>query len=222
MNAITSNRYIRQKDIIPSDRLAQFRPIVVGCGAVGSLVVRQLAHIGCPDIAICDFDTVDEVNLACQGFLETDLCETKVDALARHIAEINSHCHVNIINRRFSRSRDDDYDVVFCCVDSIQTRELIWRAVKDKAAGFFDARLKGGDSIRILSATDEQSRKHYPGTLFSAEQVQQGACTAKMTIYGAYVAAGLLISRYAQFLRRFPITDCDFMLNLTACELSAS
>jgi hypothetical protein len=41
-----------------------------------------------------------------------------------------------------------------------------------------------------------------------------------MTIYGAFVAAGLLVSQYSLFLRKFPICDPDIMINLASMELA--
>jgi molybdopterin/thiamine biosynthesis adenylyltransferase len=215
-------RYIRQGDILPAARMAQLKVMVIGCGAVGSLIAKQLAHIGQPHVTLCDFDTVDEVNLCCQGFTEADLGQNKVDAVARAMVAINGTLanQINPINARFRKSDGIKHDVIFCCVDKIDTRKFIFNAVKDSSQAFFDARVKGGDSIRILSATDAKSRAHYAATLFAPEEVQAGECTAKMTIYGAFVAAGLLVSQYSLFLRRFPICDPDIMINLAGMELA--
>ena len=216
-------RYMRQGDILPAARMAQLKVMVIGCGAVGSLIAKQLAHIGQTHVTLCDFDTVDEVNLCCQGFIDADLGQNKVDAVAEAMVQINSTLRggqINPINARFRKSDGIKHDVIFCCVDKIDTRKFIFNAVKDSSLAFFDARVKGGDSIRILSATDAKSRAHYAATLFAPEEVQAGECTAKMTIYGAFVAAGILMSRYSLFLRRFPICDPDVMINLAGMELA--
>jgi hypothetical protein len=71
--------------------------------------------------------------------------------------------------------------------------------------------------LRILTACDLASRKHYPTTLFAPEEAYVGACTAKTTIYCANIAAGLMLSQFAKWLRRLPV-EPDLRLNLLTGE----
>ena len=73
--------------------------------------------------------------------------------------------------------------------------------------------------LRILTACDTESRRHYPTTLFHAEEAFVGACTAKTTIYCANIAAGLMIVQFTKYLRQLPV-EADLQLNLLASELS--
>ncbi len=57
-------RYSRQKDIVPADRLAECKATVIGVGAIGRQVALQLTAMGVPWLQIIDFDTVEESNLA--------------------------------------------------------------------------------------------------------------------------------------------------------------
>src|SRR5688572_11518435 len=101
----------------------------------------------------------------------------------------------------FLRRSMDVGKVVFCCVDSIQTRSHIWQSVQDRASLFCDTRMSA-EVLRVLTAADEASRQHYPTTLFAQEQAYAGSCTAKSTIYCANVAAGLMLSQFSRWLRR--------------------
>lgn len=74
--------------------------------------------------------------------------------------------------------------------------------------------------LRILTACDFESRRHYPTTLFDAADAFAGSCTAKTTIYCANIAAGLMIAQFTKYLRQLPI-EPDIHLNLLASELSA-
>lgn len=107
---------------------------------------------------------------------------------------------------------------VLCCVDKIDARRLIWQAVKNKVNCFFDARMSA-EVLRVLTACDFESRKHYPATLFHAEEAYVGPCTAKTTIYCANIAAGLMVAQFAKYLRQLHV-DCDVQVNLLASELS--
>ena len=88
---------------------------------------------------------------------------------------------------RFRRSTEIG-NMLFCCVDKIEVRQLIWQAVKDRVNCFIDGRMTA-ETIRVLTSCDFESRKRYPTTLFSAEQAYTGPCTAKTTIYCANIAA---------------------------------
>jgi sulfur carrier protein ThiS adenylyltransferase len=74
--------------------------------------------------------------------------------------------------------------------------------------------------LRVLVAHDVASRRHYPTTLFAAEEAYAGSCTAKTTIYCANVAAGFMLAQFAKWLRRLPI-DPDVTLNLLTAEVTS-
>ncbi len=211
------NRYSRQQDIIPADRLAACKASVIGVGAVGRQVVLQLTAMGIPWLQIIDFDVVEPSNLASQGYLEDDLDKFKVDATTDLCRKINSGLEIHVVSERFRRSTDVG-NVVFCAVDSIDTRRLIWDSVKDKVNCFCDGRMTA-ETLRILTAYDCESRQHYPTTLFRANEAFVGSCTAKATIYCANIAAGLMIAQFTKYLRQLPI-DPDIQLNLLASEFS--
>lgn len=210
-----ADRDLRQRAIVPPERLAACRATVIGVGAIGRQVALQLAAMGVPWLQLIDPDTVEPVNLACQGYLQDDLGRIKVTATADLCRQINHELEIHPVDSRFRRSLDIG-QVVFCCVDSIATRRLIWQAVRDRIEFWSDGRMSA-EVLRVLTACDAASRKHYPTTLFAPEQAYAGACTAKSTIFCANVAAGLMIAQFAKFLRGLPI-EADLQLNLLAGE----
>lgn len=214
---MSDDRYSRQKDIVPADRLAACKATVIGVGAIGRQVALQLAAIGISWLQLVDFDIVEITNLASQGYLENDLGRFKVNATADLCQNINHHLEVHEIKERFRRSMKIG-NCVFNCVDSIETRKLIWQAVKDRANFYCDARM-ATEVLRVLTACDAKSREYYPSTLFSAEEAFVGSCTAKTTIYCANIAAGLMVAQFTKYLRRMPI-EPDIQLNLLASELT--
>ncbi len=211
-----TERDIRQRDLVPPDRLAACSATVIGVGAIGRQVALQLAAVGVPRLQLVDPDRVEPANLACQGFLEEDLGRHKVDAVAGLCRRINSDVEVAAEPGRFRRSGEVG-DVVFCCVDDIRTRALIWEAVQRRVRFFADGRM-AAEVLRVLTACDAASRRHYPATLFASEEAYRGACTAKSTIYCANVAAGLMLTQFTRWLRRLPV-DADLTLNLLAAEM---
>ena len=215
---MSSERYCRQKDIVPPDRLAECKATVVGVGAIGRQVALQLAAMGVPWLKLVDFDIVEESNLASQGFLEEDLGWKKVDAVATLCQQINSKLQIERLPDRFRRSLEVG-NVVFACVDKIEVRRLIWEAVKDTVVFFADGRMSA-EVLRVLVACDGAARKHYPSTLFAPEEAYAGPCTAKTTIYCASIAAGMMLAQFTKWLRGMPV-EADVQVNLLSMELTA-
>ena len=213
----TDERYSRQKDIVPAERIAACKATVIGVGAIGRQVALQLTAMGVPWLQLVDFDVVETSNLASQGYLEEDLGKLKVEATAVLCWRINSGVEIVPVAERFRR-RMEIGSAIFCCVDTIDVRRLIWESAGNSASFFTDGRMSA-ETLRVLTACDPQSRRHYPTTLFRADEAFVGACTAKTTIYCANIAAGLMLAQFTKYLRQLPV-DPDIQLNLLASELS--
>jgi len=211
-------RYSRQADLVPVDKLEAMLVTVVGVGAIGRRIALQLAAMGVPKIQLIDFDVVEDGNLAAQGFLENDLGKTKVEAVTAMCKAINSEIEIIEVPERFKRNVFVG-NVLFCCVDNIETRGFIWESVKDKVELFVDGRMSA-EALRILVVSDDGGKRHYPDTLFAAEQAFQGTCTAKTTIYSSNVIAGIMVAQLAKHLRGLPL-DFDVQFNLMTHELDA-
>ena len=216
---MSTERYSRQRDIVPAERLTKCKATVIGVGAIGRQVALQLAAMGIPWMQLIDFDRVEEGNLASQGYLENDLGRPKVEATGDLCHQIQRGLELHKANERFRRSMEIG-NVIFSCVDKIDVRRLIWEAVKDRTNYFCDGRMSA-EVLRILTACDAASREHYPTTLFSAEEAYAGACTAKTTIYCANIAAGIMVAQFAKYLRGLPV-DPDIQLNLLSSEIIVS
>lgn len=210
------DRFIRQRDLVPAERLGQLLVSVIGTGGVGRQAALQLAAIGARRLQLVDFDTVDAMNLPTQGFSPRDVGLAKVSATKRAIEDLDSSINVETVEDRF-RPKLKCGEAVFCCVDSIAARAAIWRAVGGRCEFWADARMLG-ETIRVLTAANEAGRTHYPSSLFASSDAELGRCTARSTVYAASIAAGMMVHLFARWLRRQPL-DSDIMLNLLASEM---
>src|SRR5690242_2033927 len=77
-----AGRDVRQRDLVPPEKLARCHAVVIGVGAVGRQVALQLAATGVPAMTLYDPDTVGPENLAPQGYWEADIGTEKVTAVA--------------------------------------------------------------------------------------------------------------------------------------------
>ena len=215
----TDERYSRQKDIVPPERIAGCKATVIGVGAIGRQVALQLAAMGIPWLQLVDFDVVEASNLASQGYLEEDLGRLKVEATGTQCRGINSGMEIVSVPERFRRSMEIG-NAVFDCVDKIDVRRLIWEAVRNTASFYVDGRMSA-EVLRVLTVCDSVSREHYPTTLFRTDEPFVGPCTAKTTIYCANIAAGLMLAQFTKYLRQLPL-EPDLQLNLLASELNVT
>lgn len=212
-----TDRDIRQRDILPADRLQRVEAVVIGVGAIGSQVAKQLAHIGVRHLTLIDPDTVSVENLAPQGFDESDLDRPKVLAIGDACSYINTSVSLTKITDRFEPSHLPTGDVpIFMCVDDMNARITIAKDCRDESF-VVDGRMSA-EVMRILTFWDRESYDTYTKTLFSSGEAHQESCTSKSTIYCANVAAGMMVSQFAKYLRGFPLTK-DFELNILSLEL---
>lgn len=212
----SEERYSRQSQIVPLEKLNDFSaPMIVGVGAIGRNVAAQLVAMGIEKITLVDFDSVEESNIASQGYMEEDLGNLKVEATKRICKAINSNVEVACLNSKFKRSMSSD--IVFACVDSISVREFIWRNVEDNVKFFVDGRMSA-EVFRIITIDNEKLKPYYPRTIFAESEAFVGSCTAKSTIYCSNIAAGFMVQAFAKWLRKIP-NDADISYNLLSNDL---
>jgi sulfur carrier protein ThiS adenylyltransferase len=224
-----ADRDIRQREIIPPNRLSTCHAVVIGVGAIGRQVAIQLAAVGIGRMDLIDPDTVGIENLASQAYWESDVGKSKVEATAIACRLLNPAVQITQYNERFRRSSPRTLaaftdpavrPVIFCCVDSIATRQLVWESVRPRAAFFVDGRMSA-EVIRVLAVKEPPIDAYYTTTLFAPEQAHRGSCTAKSTVYTASIAAGLMLCQFTRWLRELPL-DRDVHLNLLSCELASA
>jgi len=217
------DRDIRQRDLVPPDKLAACHALVIGVGAIGRQVALQLAAVGVPQMTLFDDDSVGIENLASQGYWAEDVGLAKVTATAALCRRLHPAIQVHAVAERFKRSTaravaSHERLVIFACVDSIGTRRLLWEALRHQTALFVDGRMSA-EVIRVLGCDAPASDDTYATTLFDDGEAFVGPCTAKSTIYTASIAAGLMLSQFSRWLRRMPV-EADLTLNLLAAELT--
>lgn len=97
---------------------------IIGCGAIGSYVALQLAKLGCTDLNLWDFDTVEPHNITNQVYTKEDVAKTKLQALNQHLK--NNNPDITIKLRGMYTCTVPLRGYVFCCVDNIETRKNIY------------------------------------------------------------------------------------------------
>src|SRR5262245_52810700 len=101
ISATSNERFVRQQDLVPAERLAEVLVTVIGVGAIGRQVALQLASVGARKLQLIDFDRVDASNITTQGYLMADVGVSKVSVMARSIKELDDAIEVDPVQDRF-------------------------------------------------------------------------------------------------------------------------
>lgn len=104
--------------------------LIVGTGALGSVVSMYLAAAGVGRIGLCDFDTIDISNLQRQlSFTEGDVGKKKVEVTADKLRAINSDICVNVYDGMLRKERAkelfDEYDIIVEGSDNPNTKYMV-------------------------------------------------------------------------------------------------
>lgn len=106
--------------------------MVVGAGALGNEVLKNLALMGVGNILICDFDTIEDSNLSRSVlFRSSDNGRRKVDAAAASVKALNPDVKVKAwhgdINTEMGLGVFRHVDVIVGCLDNREARLSIDR-----------------------------------------------------------------------------------------------
>lgn len=122
-----------------------FKPaLFVGCGSVGSNVVRAAASCGIQDITLADGDVVGQENIAV-SWLE-GIEDAKVSILADQLIRVYG-CAVHPIERMVTSTdvsmliEEHEIEMVVVSTDNIESRNEIWRGCVGRDILYVDFRI---------------------------------------------------------------------------------
>jgi len=110
-------------------RLQSATVLIVGIGALGCEVSKNLALMGVGELILVDNDVVELSNLSRQMlFTDSDIGKSKSLVAKDRLEAINPHLRVRALNgdvRKFSTEIFEESDVICSCVDNWPTRRWI-------------------------------------------------------------------------------------------------
>ena len=115
-----------------SDRVKAARVLVVGAGALGNEVLKNLALLNTGEIFIIDFDTVEYTNLSRSVlFRESDVGRLKARVAAERVREMNPNVRVEWLNGDIIYDLGlgviESVDVIIGCLDNRVARLYVNR-----------------------------------------------------------------------------------------------
>jgi adenylyltransferase/sulfurtransferase len=114
------------------EKLLRAKAVIIGLGALGSVIAAELARAGVGSLRLLDRDYVERSNLARQALYtenDADAQLPKVIAAANHLAEINSGIAIDPIVADINSSNIESFvlgaDIVLDGSDNFELRALI-------------------------------------------------------------------------------------------------
>ncbi|MEG3692367.1 ThiF family adenylyltransferase [Vibrio coralliirubri] len=124
-----AERYQRHAliDWFPQQAVHDAKIAIVGCGAVGNEVAKNLALLGIGHIDLYDFDTIEIHNLTKSVlFRESDIGLNKVDVAKQRLIELEPSVTVDAYHGDvwdlLNFGLLESYSCVVCCVDNFEAR----------------------------------------------------------------------------------------------------
>lgn len=114
---------------VDSDLLSSSHICIVGVGGASGLC-EDLVRSGVAEITILDFDTVDQTNIATQGYYVDEIGKLKIEALGARLKKINPDLVLNSIEANFLELSEnkisniiDDVDLLMMMTDDFQAQK---------------------------------------------------------------------------------------------------
>lgn len=144
--------------ILDRKAVGDARIMVVGCGALGNEVLKNLVLSGVGHVVCVDFDTVEESNLTRSVFFRMDDARgrrRKVDVIAERLLELNPGLDIHTVCGDIAFDVGlgliASMDVVVSCVDSRWARFMIGRHCNRMSRPWVDGGISQWDgSVKVF------------------------------------------------------------------------
>ena len=129
--------------------IANTRCLIIGAGALGNEVIKDLAQLGVRKMYVVDFDDVVLANLnRCVLLREEDVKTgiTKAKAVAQRVKEINKKVKIVAVEKKVEEMNPKIYDrsdIIFSCLDNLAARLYINAYAYSKNKPLIDGGMEG-------------------------------------------------------------------------------
>lgn len=217
------DRYSRLRMIAwwDQDRLSQARVLVVGAGALGNEVLKNLALVGIGQIKVIDFDVIELSNLSRSVLFRAEhRGRCKAEVAAEMARQLNPDCWIvgeraNVLTE-IGLGLIDSADVVICCVDNREARLWINRLCWKVGTPWIDGGIQEINGVAKVFTPPDGScyecamtendyrliQLRYSCPLLRREDLQQGKVPTAPTI--ASIIGGLQVQEALKLLHGLP------------------
>lgn len=107
-------------------KLRKANALVVGAGALGNEIVKNLAWLGVGEITLVDYDEIELSNVSRGLFEKDDIGKKKADVLAEKLGKNSPYVNIKSISKRVEECSEEQIisDVILSALDNMPTR--VW------------------------------------------------------------------------------------------------
>jgi adenylyltransferase/sulfurtransferase len=211
------------------EKLRQCRVLVVGAGALGNEVLKNLALVGVGRIEIVDFDRIECSNVSRSVlFRPADEGRPKAEVAADAVRELNPEVHVNAIvgdvTADIGLGRVRAADVVIGCLDNREARLWVNRMCWKVNRPWIDGGIQEINGVckvfrpsegpcyecGMTEADYRLMQLRYSCPLLRQSDLQQGRVPTAPTI--ASIIGGLQVQEALKLLHGFPAGDATALV----------
>lgn len=172
---------------------------VVGAGAVGSAIVRNLAGLH-HNIVVMDGDRVESENCIPQQFPVAAIGSSKAVQLrdiVRSMGCQNVKAYSEYIDTSYASSFNDR--IIISAVDSMEARAMLFEMWKTSSSTLFiDTRMAG--EVFTIYFVEKSDFAWYEETLYSDEEAFNEPCTNKATPFTPSIIGGVAVQNICNLL----------------------
>lgn len=189
--------YERQMEILPPTAMDFLSVSIIGTGGIGAGTALALGKLGIRQLYFYDPDDVEDVNIPTQLLGVSDIGKSKVASLIGVLQHMTEASGVGT-KKRIGPTDTLPGKIIISALDSLGARQTVWPAVVASAPEWYiDARM--GAQMFQLFCVDMKSvgdamptNNWYENYLMGLQDgdVEDEPCTARATIYTAFLAAG--------------------------------
>lgn len=211
------------------DRLTQARILVVGAGALGNEVLKNLALLGIGQIKVIDFDRIELSNLSRSVLFRSEhRGRWKAEVAAEMARELNPDCWIDgqqaDVLTDIGLGLVDSADIVICCVDNREARLWINRLCWKVRTPWIDGGIQEINGVAKVFIPPEGScyecamtendyrliQLRYSCPLLRREEMQQGKVPTAPTI--ASIIGGLQVQEALKLLHGLPTAESSALV----------
>lgn len=211
--AAGTDRYLRHRQIagFDQDDLQRSRVAVIGAGAVGNEVVKNLVLLGVGHVDVYDLDRVEPHNLTRSVLLrERDIGEPKARSVVQRAAELDPNVQLRAfegdVRDTLGPLRARSYRAIIGALDNFEARlalnQLCWTAGVDWINAAIDARYVSVERFAFGTAAAGRTARHDSNSVPPTDDDGCYECTLPASAYARIAerqsCGGLLRAAAAQ------------------------
>lgn len=170
---------------------------IIGCGNLGSWLALDLARKG-HTLHLFDGDKIEEENIGCQLYSTNQIGCDKAGTTRYIVQEFSGNENIEVYDKYTKDSMTNP--IIFCCVDSMKIRKLIFNKWKEQENREIFIDTRNGFELTECYCVIKDNEEMYEKTLFKDSEASEVPCNLKSTQHSCFIGVGLMSGVFCNYL----------------------